>query len=586
MKTNKLLMAVLLALALGLCGCMKDAPEKQTENETVPPVTANANESKELAHITIHDVHPGNPEDTVEEVFYEDETHVFAFAYPKSNYIIIEYTDGTTQNVKEALADGNITISDLDNHNVRYSIKPKNIKAIIDHAERDCIPTAEALEGFYSDDEYSYYFSSIRSQYVIVYFNDGTQKLIKDALIDGSVQIRDLDCFGISYGMKYLGKDNTDIPEPVPVTINLDLPDDVAAINVKQYHPTNGSTKTALLTSEAEVKKVCSQLESLTLKSMAYVKPSEIAFELSFLNKDSHEIKTVTVSASDPPHISFNAFCCSIESGSLDVKYLESLFQNKNKEISDIKVTFVSPEDWEEPFYEDDVYIYSFGNPQKAYTIVQYTDGSEQKLVDALREGNATIADLDRFKIKYYTNIKPVASPKLSYTFLPSNDYNIPTSLMPMIDAVDLAVVGMYEGTASTYATEQGQIISIGKIGNYRIISGDPSHDPKEISFYGGALPVSKYMQYVSPEISAKHGFDNLTQFEADTKYIGVPSTKYSANPVAGTEYLFLLNYDEATKDYIVACDGYGVREISPDGLGVWNPDTDKFEGFFLENDN
>ena len=89
MKIKKLLMTVLLALALGLCGCMKDAPEKQTENDTVPPATANANESKKLAHITIHDVHPGNPEDTVEEVFYEDESHVFAFAYPKSNYIII-----------------------------------------------------------------------------------------------------------------------------------------------------------------------------------------------------------------------------------------------------------------------------------------------------------------------------------------------------------------------------------------------------------------------------------------------------------------------------------------------------------------
>ena len=71
--------------------------------------------------------------------------------------------------------------------------------------------------------------------------------------------------------------------------------------------------------------------------------------------------------------------------------------------------------------------------------------------------------------------------------------------------------------------------------------------DPKEITFYGGALPVSEFMKYADSDISAKRGFDKLSKLEADTKYVGVPITQYSANPVKGTKYVYLLSYDETT---------------------------------------
>ena len=98
-------------------------------------------------------------------------------------------------------------------------------------------------------------------------------------------------------------------------------------------------------------------------------------------------------------------------------------------------------------------------------------------------------------------------------------------------------------------------------------------------------MPVSEFMKYVSPDISANRGFDKLTKLEADTKYVGVPVTQYSANPIEGTRYMFLLSYDESTGEYFIACDGYGVREISADGTGVWNPDTEEFEPYFVVNE-
>ena len=70
---------------------------------------------------------------------------------------------------------------------------------IIDRTKTEDLVTADALEGFYADDEYVYYFSSIKSQYIDVYYSDGTSENIKDAVARGRVTIADLDKFEIGY---------------------------------------------------------------------------------------------------------------------------------------------------------------------------------------------------------------------------------------------------------------------------------------------------------------------------------------------------------------------------------------------------
>ena len=83
------------------------------------------------------------------------------------------------------------------------------IENIIDMAERDNLLTDDALELFYSDDTYDYYFSSIRSMYVIVCYDDGTEQTVQDALAEGKIKISDLDSFGIHY-FKY-HSEHTDV---------------------------------------------------------------------------------------------------------------------------------------------------------------------------------------------------------------------------------------------------------------------------------------------------------------------------------------------------------------------------------------
>ena len=74
--------------------------------------------------------------------------------------------------------------------------KEKAVENIIYHSGD---MEAQALEEFYSDDTYTYYFPSIRSSKVIVYYTDGSDQTVKDALAEGNIQISDLDQYGIQY---------------------------------------------------------------------------------------------------------------------------------------------------------------------------------------------------------------------------------------------------------------------------------------------------------------------------------------------------------------------------------------------------
>ena len=61
---------------------------------------------------------------------------------------------------------------------------------------------AEALEEFYSDDNYSYYWECIKDKYMIVRYESGFEETINSALKNGTIDIYDLDRYGISY-IKY-----------------------------------------------------------------------------------------------------------------------------------------------------------------------------------------------------------------------------------------------------------------------------------------------------------------------------------------------------------------------------------------------
>jgi hypothetical protein len=59
--------------------------------------------------------------DTAIDTFYRDDTYEYFFgALPMVDYVKVEYSDGTSQNIREALKDGKITIADLDEFGIIY----------------------------------------------------------------------------------------------------------------------------------------------------------------------------------------------------------------------------------------------------------------------------------------------------------------------------------------------------------------------------------------------------------------------------------------------------------------------------------
>lgn len=70
---------------------------------------------------------------------------------------------------------------------------------IVDLTEVNNITTDTALEEFYSDSDYTYYFPTIRSKYIECQFSDGSKMTITESLSKGKVSISDLDTYGVMY---------------------------------------------------------------------------------------------------------------------------------------------------------------------------------------------------------------------------------------------------------------------------------------------------------------------------------------------------------------------------------------------------
>ncbi len=73
------------------------------------------------------------------------------------------------------------------------------VTSIEDLTVKEHMTTDSALQPFYEDDKYVYSYPSIRSDYVIVTFADGTQMTAEEALKRGYISISDLDYWHISY---------------------------------------------------------------------------------------------------------------------------------------------------------------------------------------------------------------------------------------------------------------------------------------------------------------------------------------------------------------------------------------------------
>lgn len=86
------------------------------------------------------------------------------------------------------------------------STQASNIIKIRDRVKEENLSCDTAFEKFYEDENNEYYFSVIKSHYIIVTYNNGISEDIITALNSGRATIFDLDEFDIDYHIKEKAK--------------------------------------------------------------------------------------------------------------------------------------------------------------------------------------------------------------------------------------------------------------------------------------------------------------------------------------------------------------------------------------------
>lgn len=139
---------------------------------------------------------------------------------------------------------------------------------IIDMTKTEDITCADALQKFYADAEYNYFYSCIKSEYVIVEYSDGSQKTVEEALKIGDITIEDLDKFEIKYYKKTLDGKETQVEnqgEPFQkTTLNVD---EISSVTIKIFTSLNGGPKQKIITDRVLISEMVEYWNSVVLKN-------------------------------------------------------------------------------------------------------------------------------------------------------------------------------------------------------------------------------------------------------------------------------------------------------------------------------
>lgn len=175
-KAFCILTAILLSAAV-FVSCEAGKESKQASNESFESVSEAVRDESDIsaeAEITVTEIIvTGQAIDEAIDVFYEDEYYEYLFGtLPQHEYVIVKYSDGSTQNVKEALNDGRITLSDLDKFDIEYLKDPKEYTLLRENEQVKSIRMLSLPE------EYDYAFDGDAAQEIAEYLRGLT--LISD----------------------------------------------------------------------------------------------------------------------------------------------------------------------------------------------------------------------------------------------------------------------------------------------------------------------------------------------------------------------------------------------------------------------
>lgn len=89
--------------------------------------------------------------------------------------------------------------NDLELDQKEKNESAKNSYVIVDEVIENQLSCDEQIEQFYEDNNYVYSWSCIKDSYIKVKYEDGSTKLVSEALKDGSIEMSELDKNNIKY---------------------------------------------------------------------------------------------------------------------------------------------------------------------------------------------------------------------------------------------------------------------------------------------------------------------------------------------------------------------------------------------------
>lgn len=121
---------VFVALMLGIGGCSlvqpgvtTTVPNTTTQTPTTTTTQVPTTSGWEIVKIAFDGDNLGFGQGM--EKFYDDEENEYWFGARKSAYIVVHYSNGTTENIRVALRSGRATLADLDRFGFQYYTVPK-----------------------------------------------------------------------------------------------------------------------------------------------------------------------------------------------------------------------------------------------------------------------------------------------------------------------------------------------------------------------------------------------------------------------------------------------------------------------------
>ena len=392
----KKLLAIILVLVfvLSLCGCANEnasivcgSDENLDNSGIVSEETSESqeNESEETSSETDTSENVSKPTNTSSKVksdkriekivdkshkylkrgnivkFYEEDFFDTYFTVSGENDgIIIYFKDGTTMGAVEAFEKKLVKISDLDKYGVKY-IKDYS-KSFFDLTEYYDCDVKKGKQEFYRDENFSYFFTAKKADYIKYVDKKGKTWTAGDALRAGIIKHYDLGNF-IDFDKKYIGNK-------------------LLIVNESEGYGT-AAVITEFFRDDTYIYEFSSR------KSVVVYYPDGTTDDVS----EALEKGKIKIADLDK----------------FGIKYMKSSIADRKKEMMIVDLTRngkYTVDDAEEEFYRNEQYSYLFPTQKSKYVVIRfYFDNVELNVKEALASGrtdiDSVLREMDRCKIDY-----------------------------------------------------------------------------------------------------------------------------------------------------------------------------------------